>query len=66
MPEIALLPDAASAIQLLGRLISASRVPLSAVAHVAGGAPERMRRIALVPMFVSMASRRALRTATES
>jgi hypothetical protein len=63
---MALAPLAASAIQLLGKVSSAISVPLSAAAQLAGGEPENTRNSAEAPTAVSMASRRALRTVTES
>jgi hypothetical protein len=41
-------------------------VPLSAVAQLAGGAPDRILRIALAPICVSMASSSAFLTRTEN
>lgn len=66
VPLMLLEPEAAFAIQSAGRFSVASTVPESAVAHDAGAAPVRMRRMAEAPMAVSMASRRALRTSTEN
>ena len=65
VPDNDFEPDEAAAIQSDGRLIVARTVPLSAEAQVAGGLPERMRRIADAPIVVSKASSWALRTATE-
>src|SRR5690606_3608834 len=65
VPAITFTPFAAGAIQSDGRLSVASTVPVSAAAQLAGGGPERISRIGDVPIVVSIASRRALRTATE-
>ena len=56
----------AAAIQSLGSVISTKIVPVSAAATFAGGAPVRMRRIALVPIVASIASSLAFRSATEN
>src|SRR5689334_1069059 len=66
VPDLALLPDAAAAIQSDWRFMVASTLPLSAVATSAGGDPVRILSTADVPIAVSIASRRALRTAVES
>lgn len=65
-PERAFAPEAAAASQSEGRVSVARTVPESAVAQVAGAAPVRIRISAEVLIVVSMLSRRALRTATES
>ena len=52
---------------LIGAMLSlVTLMPLSAVAHPAGGAPVRIFITADVPMVVSIASNIAFRTATES
>jgi hypothetical protein len=66
VPDFALLPDDAAAIQSDGRVSVANTVPLSDVATFAGAAPVRIFSTALVPIVVSMASSRALRTPTEN
>src|SRR4029434_303880 len=66
VPSSVLLPVAAAFIQSLGKVNVASTVPLSAVATFAGCAPVRILSTALVPMAVSIASSRALRTVSES
>lgn len=63
VPDIALVPDEAAAIQSEGKFNVATTVPASAVAHVAGTEPVRMRMMAEVPIVDSTASRRAFRTA---
>jgi hypothetical protein len=66
VPLFALLPLLAAAIQSDGRLIVASTVPLSAAAQLAGALPVKIFITADAPAVVSIASNRALRTATES
>src|SRR4030095_3886795 len=66
VPSSVLLPVAAAFIQSLGNVSVASTVPLSAVATFAGCAPVRILSTALVPIAVSIASTRALRTVSES
>jgi hypothetical protein len=66
VPDFALLPDDAAAIQSDGKESVASTVPLSAVATFAGAAPVRIFNTALVLIVDSIASSRALRTATEN
>lgn len=66
VPDLALLPDDAAAIQSDGRARVANSDPLSAVAQSAGAAPVRIYRFALVPMVVSIASNRALRAVTDN
>ena len=52
--------------QSLGSVMAARMVPVRDAAQLAGGEPVRMRRIGAVPIVVSMASSRALRTAMDS
>lgn len=66
VPDLALLPDDAAAIQSDGRAIVANSDPLSAVAQSAGADPVRIYRLALVPVVDSIVSNRALRTATDN
>jgi hypothetical protein len=63
VPDFALLPLDAPAIQSEGNVNVASTVPLSAVATDAGAAPVRIFNTALVPMVVSIASSIAFLTA---
>src|SRR4051794_21113112 len=65
VPDLALVPDDAAAIQSLGSVTVANTVPVRAAAQLAGGAPVRIFKIGAVPIVDSTASRRALRTATE-
>jgi hypothetical protein len=60
-----LTPPDAAAIQSEGKVIETRTEPLSAVAHVAGGAPVRISRVGSVPVVVSIASSCALRDDTE-
>ena len=53
LPASATAPLAAAPIQSLGRVSSASSVPLSAVAQVAGWAPVRNCSFGLVPTVLS-------------
>ena len=66
VPDLALEPELAAAIQSDGSVIVARTVPLFDAAQLAGGAPVRLSKIGEVPTAVSMGSRRALRAATES
>src|SRR5688572_19369573 len=66
VPDFAFDPDAAAAIQSDGSAIVASTVPASAAAQFAGAAPLRISRDGEAPTVDSIASRRALRTASES
>lgn len=52
VPDFALDPDDAAAIQSDGRLSVASTVPLSAAAQLAGAAPVLILRIAEVPIVL--------------
>ena len=63
---MALLPELAAASQSEGNDSDAINVPLSAAAQFAGTDPDHTFSTALVPTAVSMASRRALRTVTDS
>lgn len=54
VPDFALLPLAAAAIQSEGSVIDARSVPESAVAQSAGAAPDRISRIADVPIVDSI------------
>lgn len=63
VPAFAFDPLDAAANQSAGNDTVARTVPLSAVAHVAGGAPENTLRIADAPVTVSMASSMPFRTA---
>jgi hypothetical protein len=54
VPDLALLPEPAAAIQSEGKAIDASSVPESAAAQFAGGAPVRISRIGAVPIVDSI------------
>jgi hypothetical protein len=66
VPDFALEPEDAFAIQSEGRVRVARTVPEFAVAQSAGGAPVRIVRIGAVPIVVSIASSLALRAVIES
>src|SRR3990167_1450767 len=66
VPDLAFVPLEAAAAQSVGKVSDQSSVPLLAAAQLAGCAPVKSLSTASVPMAVSIASNRALRTATES
>ena len=65
VPDLALVPDEAAAIQSDGRVTVARTVPESAAAQLAGTEPVLIFIIGDVDIVDSTTSRRALRTATE-
>ena len=65
-PLIALAPFAAAASQSDGKVNVANTLPESAAAQFAGWAPVLISRVGPVLIADSIASSRALRTATES
>src|SRR3972149_12061269 len=65
VPDLAFDPDAAAAIQSLGRVSVARTVPESASTMLVGGAPVLIFNTAGVLIAVSIASSRAFLTATD-